>query len=141
MKEWYFSNNGEVSGPLGLTESNKFIEQNPNSYAWHPSYAQWIPVSHVEEFSISVTPPPPPQEIPKKLIERFIAKEQELNTALNRIESTFKTIGNSLSDLDRDTNKTKTVTQNLNQEVKTTIRSVNEQYEALQRKLAGAAIS
>ncbi|UJF22925.1 DUF4339 domain-containing protein [Shewanella sp. OMA3-2] len=139
MKEWYFSHNGEVSGPLGLTDSNKFIEKKPDSYAWHPSYAQWIPVSHVDEFDIVITPPPPPQAIPKKLIERFIAKEQELNTALSRIETTIKSLGTSLADFDRDTNKTKTVTQNLNQEVKTTIRSVNEQYEALQRTLAGVA--
>lgn len=139
MKEWYFSHNGEVSGPLGLADSNKFIEKNPDTYAWHPSYAQWIPVSHVDEFDIVITPPPPPQAIPKKLIERFIAKEQELNTALSRIETTIKSLGTSLADFDRHTNKTKTVTQNLNQEVKTTIRSVNEQYEALQRTLAGVA--
>lgn len=139
MKEWYFSHNGEVSGPLGLADSNKFIEKKPDAYAWHPSYAQWIPVSHVDEFDIVIAPPPPPQAIPKKLIERFIAKEQELNTALSRIETTIKSLGASLADFDRDTNKTKTVTQNLNQEVKTTIRSVNEQYEALQRTLAGVA--
>ncbi|MCL1141973.1 DUF4339 domain-containing protein [Shewanella gaetbuli] len=139
MKEWYFSNNGEVSGPLGLAESNKFIEKNPNSYAWHPSYAQWIPVSHVDEFDIVITPPTPPQAIPQKLVERFIAKEQELNSALTRIQTTLNTISGSLADFDKDTNKTKTITQNLNQEVKTTIRSVNEQYEALQRTLAGVA--
>ena len=72
-------------------------------------------------------------------IERFIAKEQELNTELSRIETTLKAITSAFADFDRDTNKTKTVTQNLNQEVKATIRSVNEQYEALQRKLAGVA--
>lgn len=139
MKEWYFSNNGEVSGPLGLADANKFIEKNPNSYAWHQSYAQWIPVSHVDEFDIVISPPPPPQAIPQKLIERYLAKEQELNDELGRIGSTLKSIADSLDGLDKDTNKTKTVTQNLNQEVKTTIRSVNEQYEALQRKLSGVA--
>jgi uncharacterized protein YukE len=139
MKEWYFSNNGEVSGPLGLAESNQFIATNPNAYAWHPSYAQWIPVCHVDEFDIDIAPPPPPQAIPQKLIERFIAKEQELNTALGRIDSTLKSIASSLGDLDRNTNKTKTVTQNLNQEVKTTLQSINEQYEALQKTLAGFA--
>ena len=136
MKEWYFSNNGEVSGPLGLAESNQFIAKNPDTYAWHPSYAQWMPVSHVDEFDIVVSPPPPPAEIPQELIKGYSAKEQELKNALGRIDSTFKTITTSLSDMDRDTNKHKATTQKLNEEVKTTIRSINEQYAALQRALA-----
>ncbi|QSX41369.1 DUF4339 domain-containing protein [Shewanella cyperi] len=140
MKEWYFSNNGEISGPLGLTASNRFIAKHPDAYAWHPSYAQWIPVCQVEEFDIKFTPPPPPIAIPAQLIERFIAKEQELNSALGRIESRLNAITVSLADFDRDTNKTKTVTQKLNQEVKTTIQSINEHYEALQRTLAGVTI-
>lgn len=141
MKEWFFSNNGEVTGPFGLAESNQFIADHPNAYAWHPSYAQWMPVCYVDEFDPVITPPPPPQAIPQELVESFIAKEQELNAALARIEITLGTIGVSLAECDRQTNKTKLVTQNLNQEVKTTIRSVNEQYEALQKTLAGFATS
>lgn len=137
MKEWYFSHNGEVSGPLGLAESNLFIANNPNSYAWHPSFAQWMPVSHIDEFDIAITPPPPPKAIPEELIAHFIAKEQELNKSLGRIEDTLRSIDNSRADLERDINDTKGVTQTLNQEVNTTLRSINEQYEALQKKLAG----
>ncbi|WP_394131962.1 DUF4339 domain-containing protein [Shewanella maritima] len=139
MKEWYFSNNGEISGPLGLEESNKFIKEHPESYAWHQSYAQWVPISDVEEFEVAITPPPPPIEIPQELIERYLAKEQDLNSALNRIEGTLQTITGSLADLDRDTNRCKTTTQNLNEQVKTTLRSVNEQYAALQKNLAGVS--
>ena len=137
MKEWYFSNNGEISGPLGLTDSNKFIASNPDVYAWHPSYAQWVPVSHVEEFDINVSPPPPPAEIPQQLIERFTAKERELNSALGRIDNTLKTINSSMSDIGRDSSRYKVTTKELNEKVEATLRSVNEQYAALQKTLSG----
>ncbi|MBR9728538.1 DUF4339 domain-containing protein [Shewanella intestini] len=139
MKEWYFSNNGEVTGPLGLAASNKFIKANPDTYAWHPSYAHWIPICDVEEFDMIASPPPPPIEVPQELIESMLAKEQELNSALNRIESTLQVIHGSLNDLDRDSSRCKTTTQNLNEQVKTTLRSVNEQYAALQKNLAGVS--
>lgn len=137
MKEWYFSKDGEISGPLGLAESNKFIAKNPDLYAWHPSYAQWIPVSSVDEFDIVVSPPKPPIEIPKELIESFSVKEQELSTTLGRIDNTLKATTGSLAELGRDINNYKSITQNLNEEVKSTIRSINEQYAALQKNLAG----
>ncbi|UCX03604.1 DUF4339 domain-containing protein [Shewanella glacialimarina] len=141
MKEWYFSNNGELNGPLGLAESIKYVKTNPNTYAWHPSYAYWMPVSDIADFEMTITPPPSPIEIPLDLIESFLVKEKELNTALGRIETTLQVIGVSMSDLDRDTISCKNKTQNLNEQVKATIRAVNEQYEALQKALAGVSSS
>ncbi|WP_076541627.1 DUF4339 domain-containing protein [Shewanella sp. UCD-KL21] len=137
MKEWYFSNDGEISGPLRLAESNKFIASNPNVYAWHPSYAQWVPVSDIEEFDVIGSPPPAPAEIPQQLIEHFTAKERELNAALGRIDNTIQTISASMADIDRDTNRFKQTTKDLNDKVEATLKSVNEQYAALQKTLTG----
>ncbi len=33
MKKWFFSDNGKVTGPLGLKESNELISKNPDLYA------------------------------------------------------------------------------------------------------------
>ncbi|WP_372873135.1 GYF domain-containing protein [Shewanella sp.] len=137
MKEWYFSHNGEVSGPLGLAESKLFIASNPDCYAWHSSLAQWMPAYHIDEFELDLPPPPPPKAIPKALIAHFVQREQQLNQSLRRVEDTLKTIENSRADLESQIMETKGVTQTLNQEVNTTLRSINEQYEALQKKLAG----
>jgi hypothetical protein len=141
VKEWFFSNDGDISGPLGLEESNKFIAKHPDVYAWHPSYAQWMPVGAVEEFDVAVPVPKPPGNLPKELIEGFIQKERELSTTLGRIDNTLKVTSASLSELDTDIENYKQTTQKLNEEVRTTIRSIEEQYAALQKNLAGFKVS
>ena len=137
MKEWFFSKDGEISGPLGLEKSNDFIANNPDLYAWHPSYAQWMPVTSIEEFDIPATPPKPPAEVPKELIEGFIEKERELSETLGRVDNTLRVTKSSLSEITEEVGNFKEITKNLNAEVKTTIRSINEQYAALQKNLAG----
>ncbi|MCL2918912.1 MULTISPECIES: DUF4339 domain-containing protein [Shewanella] len=140
MKEWYLSHQGEISGPFGLTEANLFIAAHPDSYAWEPSFAQWVPVSHIDEFELKLTPPPPPKAVPQALIERVFAKEQGLKQSLEPIAASLTSLQQSLSALGADIKGSKTVTQSLNQEVNQTLRTINEQYEALQKKLAGFAV-
>jgi len=137
MKEWFFSKDGEISGPLDLAKSNDFIAKNPNVYAWHPSYAQWMPISEVDEFDVSVPYPKPPNEVPKELIEGFISKERELSKTLGRIDNTLKVTTGSLSELDQDIEKYKQMTKNLNEEVRNTIRAIEQQFAALQKNLSG----
>ncbi|MCJ8319876.1 MAG: GYF domain-containing protein [Colwellia sp.] len=137
MKEWFFSKDGEISGPLDLAKSNDFIAKNPDVYAWHPSYAQWMPISAVDEFDVSVPYPKPPREVPKELIEGFISKERELSKTLGRIDNTLKVTTNSLSELDQDIDKYKQMTKNLNEEVRNTIRAIEQQFAALQKNLSG----
>lgn len=137
MKEWYFSNDGKISGPLNLVDSNKFIEKNPNTYAWHPSYAQWMPISAVEEFDLVTPYPQPPAEVPKDLIESFISKERELSKTLGRVENTLKVTSGSLTDLNLDAEKHKKMTQKLNEEVRNTIKAIEQQFAALQKNLTG----
>lgn len=137
MKEWFFSKDGEISGPLDLAKSNDFIAKNPDVYAWHPSYAQWMPTSEVEEFDVSIPYPKPPMEVPKELIEGFISKERELSKTLGRIDNTLKVTTGSLTELDGDIEKYKQMTKKLNEEVRSTIRAIEQQFAALQKNLTG----
>ncbi|WP_394129085.1 GYF domain-containing protein [Shewanella maritima] len=141
MQEWYFSKDGELLGPLTLTESIAFVQKYPNTYAWQPNYTHWLPVSDIAAFKMALSPPPPPHDVPQDLIDSLSAKETALNTSLSRIESALQTIDASLDDLDRDTTRSKDKTQHLNEQVAATIKSISEQYKALQKTLADASNS
>ena len=134
MMKWYFSKDGEISGPLGLEESNKFIAKHENLYAWHPSYAQWLPVDCIDEFNTKISIPKPPQAIPTELFENFINEEREMLNTMSRIESTLANTVTSLSELDIDSYISKS--KHLNEEVKTTLRNIEQQFEALQKNIA-----
>lgn len=136
MMKWYFSKDGEISGPLGLEESNKFIAKHKDLYAWHPSYAHWMPVSSIEEFDTVLSIPKPPKSVPTELFEEFIQEERELLNTMSRIESTMANTMTSLSELDIESHVNKT--KGLNEEVKTTLRNIEQQFEALQKNLTGA---
>ena len=137
MKEWFFSKDGEISGPLDLAKSNVFIANNPDVYAWHPSYAHWMPISAIDEFDIATPYPKPPVDVPKELIEGFISKERELSKTLGRIDNTLKVTSESLSELDGNIDKYKQMTKSLNEEVRNTIRAIEQQFAAMQKNLTG----
>ncbi|MEI6895036.1 MAG: DUF4339 domain-containing protein [Colwellia sp.] len=136
MKKWFFSNNGEVTGPFEIKESNDLISKNPDLYAWHPSYTHWVPVSCIDEFETSMTPPPPPLEIPNGLIEELIGEEKELITTLDRIDKTIKITSDSLYEIDSDLDNYAQTTHNLTEEVKIVVKTIEEQYASLQKSLA-----
>jgi hypothetical protein len=136
MKKWFFSDNGKVTGPLGLKESNELISKNPDLYAWHPSYTHWVPVSCIDEFNLEITPPPPPIEIPSGLIDDLIGEEKELITTLDRIDKTIKITSDSLYELDSELENYGKITHNLTEEVKVVVKTIEEQYASLQKNLA-----
>ena len=136
MKKWFFSNNGDVSGPFGIIESNELIAKNPDLYAWHPSYTHWVPVSCINEFEVSISPPPPPIDIPVGMINDMIGEEKELITTLDRIDKTIKITSDSLYEIDADLDTFAQTTHNLTEEVKVVVKSIEEQYASLQKNLA-----
>ena len=135
MMKWYFSKDGEISGPLGLEESNKFIAKHSNLYAWHPSYSHWVPVEFIEQFNTPISIPKPPENVPQELFEEFVVEEKEMLNTMSRIESTLANTITSLSELDVETYVAKA--KKLNEEVKTTLHNIEQQFEALQKNLAG----
>ncbi len=136
MKKWFFSDNGKVTGPLGLKESNELISKNSDLYAWHPSYTHWVPVSCIDEFETSITPPPPPIEIPTDLIDDLIGEEKELITTLERIDKTIKITSDSLYEIDTDLDNYGRTARDLTDQVKVVVKQIEEQYASLQKNLA-----
>jgi hypothetical protein len=136
MKKWFFSDNGEVTGPFGLEDSNALIAKKPDLYAWHPSYTHWVPVSCINEFETATTPPPPPSEIPTDLIDDLIGEEKELITTLDRIDKTIKITSDSLYEIDAELDNYGQITHNLTEEVKVVVKTIEEQYASLQKNLA-----
>lgn len=136
MKKWFFSDNGKVTGPLGLKESNELISKTSDLYAWHPSYTHWVPVSCIDEFEISISPPPPPIEIPKDLIDGLIGEEKELITTLERIDKTIKITSDSLYEIDAELDNYGQIAHKLTEEVRAVVKTIEEQYAALQKNLA-----
>ncbi|TYK66781.1 DUF4339 domain-containing protein [Colwellia echini] len=138
MKKWFFSDNGQVTGPFGLEESNDLIAKNPDLYAWHPAYTHWVPVSCIGEFNTSITPPPPPIEIPSGLIDELVGEEKELITTLDRIDKTIKITSDSLYEIDTELEKYGKTAHNLTEQVKVVVKQIEEQYASLQKNLADA---
>jgi len=136
MKKWFFSDNGKVSGPLGLKESNELIAKNPDLYAWHPSYTHWVPVSCINEFDLNIKPPAPPVDIPKDLIEGLIDEEKDLISTLDRIDKTISTTSDSLYEIDAEIDNYSQITHNLTEEVKVVVQTIEAQYASLQKNLA-----
>jgi len=142
MKKWLFSNNGKIIGPLGLTQSQDLIKSNPSLYAWNPSYSHWVPVSLIEEFDLTIAPPPPPPlDIPQDLIEEFINEERELIAQLNSLDENLDLTYNQLNTLSTDTQHYQQLTINLNKEVKAVISNIEQQYAALEKSLANVSNS
>ena len=136
MKKWFFSDNGEVSGPFDLKESNDLIAKKEDLYAWHPSYTHWVPVSCIDEFNTSITPPPPPIEVPSGLIDELVGEEKELITTLDRIDKTIKITSDSLYEIDTDLDNYGKTAHDLTEQVKIVVKQIEEQYASLQKNLA-----
>lgn len=133
--KWFFSTNGKVSGPLNLAESNEFIKNNLDSYAWHPSYSHWLPVDCIDEFDTVKSIPKPPEDLPNDFFADFISEEQDIVDSFSRIESTLANTLTSLSEL--DIHSSIDMTKNLNEEVKVAVQNIEQQFAALQKNLAG----
>ena len=135
MKKWYFSKNGKISGPLTLDESLKFLTKDPDFYGWHPSFNQWRPVSCIAEFDDVVPTPVPPAQIPPELIQEFVDKKQSLHDKIDIIDEKIDNSSTSMYELEQEIKIYKRITQNLSDEVKENINSIEQHYSGLQKTL------
>ena len=135
MKKWYFSKNGEVIGPLNLKDAKELLTKDPDHYGWHPSFTQWQPVSCISEFDDVVPVPVPAAQIPKELIEEFVVKKQQLHDKLESLNENIDVTHGFLYEFEQEIGIYKRLTQNLSDEVKGNINSIENQYKALQKQL------
>ncbi len=136
MKKWYFSKNGKISGPLDLDEASEFLVKDPDFYGWHPSFSQWRPVSNIIEFDDVVPEPVPAAQIPPELIKEFIDKKQSLHDKIDVIDESIDERTTSLYELEQEIKIYKRITQNLSDEVKANINSIEQNFKTMSKSLS-----
>ncbi|MCJ8319875.1 MAG: DUF4339 domain-containing protein [Colwellia sp.] len=136
MKKWYFSKNGKISGPFELDEAKDFLIKDPDFYGWHPSFNQWRPVSCIVEFNDVVPTPVPAAQIPPELIKEFVDKKQNLHDKIDNIDEKIDLSTTSIYEFEQEIKIYKRITQNLSDEVKDNIKSIEQNYNGLQKTLA-----
>lgn len=137
MKKWLFSKNGKTLGPLNLNDAKEFVTANPDSFAWHPSYSNWMPVSCLNEFVTVLPTPKPPQSIPAELIEEFVGKERHLVEKLTILDDEVNNTTDALSELEQEIENFKKVTQNCTAQVQDTLREMEQKFASLSSGLTG----
>ncbi|WP_299568810.1 DUF4339 domain-containing protein [uncultured Shewanella sp.] len=130
MKKWYFSKNGQVTGPLNEVEAKEFLLKDGDCYGWHPSFTQWKPVSCIKEFAHIVPAMVPPALIPQALIEEFAAKEKALQVKVASMEESVSTTKSVLVEFEQEINQYKKLTINLTDEVKSNIDPFESKYNS-----------
>ena len=136
MKKWFFSNNGEVTGPLDLDAAKDYLASNPDVYGWHPSFNQWKPVNCISEFVDVLPATVQAPLIPKEISDKFLAKKQRLESKLTSIDDSINHSQSSLGKFEQQIEAYKTLTQNLNEEVKGAINNIEKKCNSLSRKLS-----
>ncbi|WP_153914420.1 DUF4339 domain-containing protein [Shewanella sp. TC10] len=130
MKKWYFSKNGQVTGPLNEVEAKEFLLKDGDCYGWHPSFTQWKPVSCIKEFAHIVPALVPPALIPQTLIEEFAAKEKALEVKVASMEESVLATKGVLVEFEQEINTYKKLTINLTDEVKSNIDPFESKYNS-----------
>ena len=60
MHQWYLSYGGEQIGPLDQGEAAAKARNNSSGLCWRQGFAEWLPISQVDELSGGGTIPAPP---------------------------------------------------------------------------------
>ncbi|MCL2918911.1 DUF4339 domain-containing protein [Shewanella litorisediminis] len=127
MKKWILSHNGAQSAPLTHAEAIAFLQDKPESYGWHPSYTQWLPVSHIPEFSGHIpTPAPVATTVPPTLSAAFERRRQQLTQQVGALEASVTTTQGVLRELEQEITTYKRLTHKLSDEVKRGIAGIEE---------------
>ena len=135
MEKWFLLDNGKVIGPFDLTEVKKLVTSNPYLYAWQPSYSHWTPVNQISQFAVAVDAPPPPVDIPAELIEAFVEEERQLINKLDTLDKQLSPMTSDISLVTQEFDRYKQLTHGLNNEIKSVIANIEQQYAALQQNL------
>lgn len=63
MTQWFLSYDGNQMGPMDTDEAIAQARKNPNGFAWREGFAQWLPISQIDELEpgkrTPAAPPPP----------------------------------------------------------------------------------
>lgn len=82
MHQWYLaSRSGQQIGPVDTEAAIKFVASNPDALCWRQGFAEWIPVSDVEELVPLQTqgpvPPVPRQRIADEIDYKIFGEDMQ----------------------------------------------------------------
>jgi uncharacterized protein (TIGR00266 family) len=62
MSQWYLSYDGNQIGPFDKEQAIAHAQKSPNGYVWREGFAEWLPISQLDELKSSSReiPGPPP---------------------------------------------------------------------------------
>jgi uncharacterized protein (TIGR00266 family) len=62
MAQWYLSYDGNQIGPFDKEQAIAHAQKNPNGHVWREGFAEWLPISQIDELISSAreVPGPPP---------------------------------------------------------------------------------
>jgi len=60
MSQWFFSYNGQQTGPFDDAAAIAQARRDPNGYAWREGFANWLPIAQVAELAGAAAPPTAP---------------------------------------------------------------------------------
>lgn len=62
MAQWYLSYDGNQIGPFDKDQAIAHAQKNPNGHVWREGFAEWLPISQIDELISSgrEVPGPPP---------------------------------------------------------------------------------
>ena len=135
MKKWYFSKNGEISGPMDLSSARKSVEKSTDLYGWHPSFSTWKPVGMIGEFADLVPDNKATNQVPDEIINEFNQKKSALLKNLSLINENIKETEILKAKLKKKITLYRHLTEDLNEEVQSAIVSVEEQYTTFKTQL------
>ncbi len=135
MKKWYFSDNGQVSGPFNINDAIKLLANNNDLYGWNPSFSQWLPVTQIPELSSLTSEVKPVTQISKELIEKFVSKKRDLNKKVKLIDEMIKKSKSNLSAFEQLIIKYNSLTESLSSDVKANILPIEKKKNLISKQL------
>jgi hypothetical protein len=135
MKKWYFSDNGQISGPFSVNDASTLLANNSNLYGWNPSFSQWLPVVQIPEFSELITDRKSVTQVSKELINAFLSKKRDLNKKINLINEAIKRSKNKLNEFEAIISKYNKLTEGLSTEVIDNIQPIEKKKLSMSKQL------
>jgi hypothetical protein len=135
MKKWYFSDNGQVSGPFNINDVSSLLAKNNELYGWNPSFSQWLPVAQIAELSEFISESKPVTQISKELIDKFVSKKRDLNKKIKLIDELIKNTKGNLYTFEEIIKNYNNLTQDLSPEVKANILPIEKKKLLMSKQL------
>ena len=135
MKKWYFSDNGNVTGPFNVNEAKPLLAKNSDLYGWNPSLSQWLPVTQLLELREFVLESKPATQVSKELINKFVTKKRDLNKKVNLIDDVIKQTQTKITLFEKEIAKYKNLTESLTSEVQDNIVPIDKKYQLMVKQL------